>query len=291
MDSRELGLVLARNLLDVEELHYGWWAPNEAINFQNFQKAQQRYTDNLVARVQQLCPPGACILDVGCGTGRLMEELLRAGFQVDGVIPSPSLKEYVENRLAALNPEHTPTVYGTDFESLPQAAWQPNYDLLLFAESFQYIDMEASLGRAGELLKPGGHILICDFFKTEFHGDGGPGDKAFGGGKPLDKFYHRVRAYGLQIQQDEDITTAISPSVELLDELIHRRIQPSLEAIDAFLQQRLPRLWPLTRRVFRKPWSKVRFKYLEGHRCRSVFERYKSYRMLVLAPGQNSDGA
>jgi len=33
--------------------------------------------------------------------------------------------------------------------------------------------MEASFELLQKILKPGGKVVICDFFKTEHHGDGG----------------------------------------------------------------------------------------------------------------------
>ena len=38
------------------------------------------------------------------------------------------------------------------------------------------------------ILKSDGKAIVCDFFKTEHDGDGGPGDKSFGGGHALDQF-------------------------------------------------------------------------------------------------------
>mgnify|MGYP001827102477 FL=1 len=44
MTSRELGLVLAQQLLDVEDLHYGLWDPDMELSLGNIALAQQRYT-------------------------------------------------------------------------------------------------------------------------------------------------------------------------------------------------------------------------------------------------------
>ena len=41
MDSRELGLVLAQQLLGIDELHYGWWAEGEAPSFAALAAAQR----------------------------------------------------------------------------------------------------------------------------------------------------------------------------------------------------------------------------------------------------------
>ncbi len=58
MESRELGLVLARSLLDIEDLHYGWWDPEDELSFNKLPEAQQRYTNELLARIEAQCPDG-----------------------------------------------------------------------------------------------------------------------------------------------------------------------------------------------------------------------------------------
>ena len=80
MTTRELGLLLTRQLLDVEDLHYGLWDPDLRLTVANLPTAQQRYSDLLLDRVDRLLAGivQPRILDVGCGTGHLMQQLIRA---------------------------------------------------------------------------------------------------------------------------------------------------------------------------------------------------------------------
>ena len=71
MSSRELGLILAQQLLDVEDLHYGLWESDLDLTLGNLAIAQQRYSDLLLDTAAGLLAhlPRPRILDVGCGTG------------------------------------------------------------------------------------------------------------------------------------------------------------------------------------------------------------------------------
>ena len=51
MHSRELGLVLAKQLLGVEDLHYGLWDADLELKLGNLATAQQRYNDMLIAQL------------------------------------------------------------------------------------------------------------------------------------------------------------------------------------------------------------------------------------------------
>ena len=101
------------------------------------------------------------------------------------------------------------------------------YDVVLFSESFQYIKPADSLPLVQQLLKPGGMLLICDFFKTAAHGDGGPGDKSFGGGHPQRDFLETMSRFPFRLMKDEDITKRVSPNLQLLNDWLMNRAKPA----------------------------------------------------------------
>ncbi|MGB5177513.1 MAG: class I SAM-dependent methyltransferase [Gammaproteobacteria bacterium] len=283
MSSRELGLVLAQQILAVEDLHYGLWDPDLELSLGNVALAQQRYTDRVLQQVDALLAdcPAPRILDVGCGTGHMLQLLLERGYAVDAVNPSAELNRQVRARLAAMEPADC-TLFASDFESLPLSTCQHRYDLLVFSESFQYIPLAEIFAKSPLLLKPGGQLLISDFFKTPAHGDGAAGDHSFSGGHLLGLFYDGVSASPFSLRQDEDLTPRISPNIALLDEWLMQRLLPASRSIDRFLHDRYPRLTPLIKWLARHKLERLHYKYFSGYRSQAVFEKYKSYRLLVL---------
>jgi SAM-dependent methyltransferase len=283
MSSRELGLVLAQQILDVEDLHYGLWDPDLEVSLGNIALAQQRYTELLLGKIDALLAghPAPRILDVGCGTGHMLQLMVERGYAVDAVNPSAQLNRQVRARLAAM--QHTDsTLFESDFESLPLATCQHRYDLLVFSESFQYIPLPEIFEKCPLLLKPGGQVLLCDFFKTDAHCDGAEGDRSFSGGHLLGPFYEHVSAAPFTLLHDEDLTARVSPNIALLDEWLTQRLLPASRSIDQFLLSRYPRLTRLTKWLARQKLDRLRYKYISGHRSQAVFEKYKSYRLLVL---------
>lgn len=282
MDSREFGLVIAQQLTSVEDLHYGFWDEGTQATFSQLQDAQTRYTNLLIDTIESYAGKQCRILDVGCGTGKTLARLLERGHQVDGVIPADYLKKRVEQRLATIESDYQPVIFPCLFEEMPPQARDKPYDLILFSESFQYVPLHTAFNEAKALLKPGGYILICDFFKTENDGDGGPGDKSFGGGHPLKSFYHAINEFELTILKDDDITRNTSQNIDLIDRLLTERIGPAMETINIYLSERKPALFGLLKWVFRKKIARNKFKYFSGHRSQATFERYKSYHLTVL---------
>jgi len=283
MSSRELGLVLAQQLLGVEDLHYGLWDADLELSVNNLSTAQQRYSGMLLGQLERLLNDRSAsrILDVGCGTGHLLQQLIECGYRADAVNPSAHLNKLVRTRLAALHTAET-TLYETTFESLPFARLRQQFDVLLFSESFQYIPLPDIFARAPGLLRSGGRLVICDFFKTRAHCDGEDGDRSFSGGHLLDEFYRTVEHSPFRISYDEDLTARVSPNIALLDEWLSQRLVPALSSIDEYLMGSRPRQTRVLKWLARHKLARARYKYLSGHRSQAVFEKYKSYRLLVL---------
>lgn len=285
MDTRELGLILGQQILNVDDLHYGYWNDELELSFANLPEAQRRYTEKLL----EAFPPASDtrrVLDVGCGTGNTMAALIQRGYRVDGMIPSASLARIVRERLSALSSpggaENDAQVFECKLEEFDTTAHSRKYDVILFSESFQYMAMEESFPVLERILLPGGRIIICDFFRTVHDQDGAAGDHAISGGHPLKEFHEQVERRGYRIEMDRDITKHMSPNFKLVNDLLMLKTKPVLETCSLYLGSRYPRSWRFLKWVFRKRWKKLDYKYLSGLRSPETFEKYKSYRMIVL---------
>lgn len=279
MHSRELGLVLAQQLGNVEDLHYGLWDPDLPLTFGNLRTAQQRYSDLLLGQL----PPATGevrVLDIGCGTGHLISQMLDRGYLADGVIPARDLGTLVRRRIGE-RAGFQPRIWECRFEDFPVDEARGRYDVCLFSESFQYIPATRSLPLVQALLKPGGLLVICDFFKTDAHGDGGPGDRSFGGGHAWREFTTTMAGYPFVLLRDDDITSRVSPNLELLNDWLMHRALPASQTINRFLRDNYPISTRVLLWIFRKRLRKVRYKYFSGYRSRETFERYKTYHLLV----------
>jgi SAM-dependent methyltransferase len=263
----------------VEDLHYGLWDPDLELKFGNLRVAQQRYSDMILSQL----PPSSGevrVLDVGCGTGHLTCQMLERGYLADGVIPARDLGALVRKRIGDRT-GYQPRIFECKFEDFPVDEARRRYDVVLFSESFQYIKPTDSLPLVQQLLKPGGLLVIADFFKTAAHGDGGAGDKSFGGGHPHKDYLETMARFPFRLVKDVDITRRVSPNLQLLNDWLMNRAKPAGQTIHRYLSSNHRLSTRLLTWIFRKRLRKLQYKYFSGHRSRETFERYKTYHLMV----------
>jgi len=280
MDSREAGLVLAQQLLGIDDLHYGLWDDDLDLTLSNLPLAQQRYSDQLIS-----CLPAAAdgirILDIGSGTGHLIEQCLDKGYHIDGVSPAPELTRQIHKRIDGRANCDT-HVFECLFENFPADEHRQEYDAAYFSESFQYIPMDRAFANLEKILKPGATVVICDFFKRSDVDQGDPAAGTFGGGHDFNEFQELLERIPFSLEGDTDITGKVSRNIALLNDVLMNRLGPSLRTLDQFLGGRYPKTWRLLTWPFRKRFAKLKTKYFSGHRSQETFERFKTYHLVQL---------
>ena len=277
-DSRHTGLdayVLgAKTFADSPWLHYGMWEPDERVSMPNLRRAQERYVDHLLT----LLPPApARVLDIGGGTGELAGLLVSKGYAVELITPSPVQAEEARGKLP---PENVHECFFEDFET------DRTFDVCLFSESFQYIPLEKSLPRMGDLLVPGGSVVITDNFRRDdFEGGLAPGH-----GHPISEFHAAASEAGLDVVIDEDVTAKVAPSMKIDQELYRGFLAPLIDQISTALKRSHPFVHWLVASGYTLFTSKdYRYRMTErlkaDYRSPENFMAANTYRFLVLKRG------
>ena len=98
--------------------------------------------------------PGTRVLDVGCGTGELLEHLQEQGARPSGVDPAARMVELARARAVGAD------VRPGDFERLPFD--DGAFDALLAVNAIQFAeDQTRALAEAGRVLAPGGAVGLA----------------------------------------------------------------------------------------------------------------------------------
>lgn len=266
----ELGNIFGKFFFDSEDLHFGYWDPTLKVTGSNVKKAQSNYC-NLIL---QNLPSNNIehILDVGAGVGNLSKKLLDLGYKVDSITYSDYLFENLDKNLEMYPDTKTYNCKFEDFET------DKKYDLILFSESFQYLDIDISISiqKCKYLLKKNGKILICDFF-TKMENCPLPG-----GHHLWSTFENYTKLHKLKLQKKIDITKETSFTLDLEKALYDECLAPSSKLIGKYLKSNHPIGSFLLNIFFKKTFKHINKSCIENkYKNSKDFIKYKYYFFLI----------
>ncbi len=261
----EIGLSLGRFFFKTEHLHYGYWPPDLPIEPENFRKAQEHHSQLILDAI----PEGVnFILDVGSGSGGLAEKMVEKGYKVDCVLPSEYLADRIEEKFG-----EKVKVYRSKFEDMPV---EKTYDLILFSESFQYVNVPKALDKVLSATGKKSHVLICDFFRQP-----GAGRRPLGGGHDWQKFQDQLLGKPFQEIKNVDITTETAPTMDILDQFLTEVAEPVSTISARYLDSNYSKLMKFLRWYFAKRIAKINRIYFSGVLTGEMFKELKTYRLLL----------
>ena len=261
----EIGLVLSKFFFKTEHLHFGYWPDDLEITIDNLKKSQDYHSEKIIDAI----PDGVnTILDVGSGSGGLAEKLINNNYKVECVSPSNYLSDAIAGKL-----KDNVQIHRTTFEKLKI---EKSYDLVLFSESFQYVNIKKSLDKVPSLLNKNGRLLICDFFRQP-----GTGTKPLGGGHDWNVFQDNLKNYSFTNLIDIDITKETSRTYDLINKLIKDVAVPVRELSSNYLSSQYPRGMKFLKWYFDKKINRMNRIYFSGNMTGEMFNKLKTYRILL----------
>ena len=267
--SREIGLeigsLFGRHFLKIKHLHYGYWPDDLEVDITNLYIAQDRYIEFLLSHIPQNVKN---VLDVGCGSGQNAKRLIDAGFNVDCVSPSPVLAQYTRDLIGSRH-----QVYESYYEKL---ATDKRYDMIMFSESFQYMDIEDAIKKTQHLLNKDGFLLICDIFKNDVEGK-----CTLSGGHRFTDFNQILSRHPFELIKEIDITDKTAPTIDLEHKMFMEVGMPAWDLFDQLMDSRYPLMAKFLRWKYKKKIGRLRKKYFDGQRTGANFKKFKSYRLLI----------
>ena len=261
----EIGLVISRFLYKTEHLHYGYWPEELEIIPENLRKAQDFHS----ALILDAIPKNVeTILDVGSGSGGLAEKLVKEGYKVHCVSPSEYLADAIEEKLG-----DEVKVFRTTCQELELTQ---KYDLVIFSESFQYVQVNQALEKSIEAIKTNNHLLICDFFRQP-----GTGRRPLGGGHGWDWFQNALKDYPFEEIINKDITKETAKTMDLINDMLSDVAIPISSLSGRYMESNFTKTMKIFRWVFRKQLAKINEIYFSGNLTSEMFNRMKTYRLLL----------
>ncbi|WP_420309938.1 class I SAM-dependent methyltransferase [Streptomyces sp. YS-B37] len=124
-------------------------AESFGVDAERYERARPRCPDGLIERIVS-GSPGLDVLDAGCGTGIAARQLQAAGCRVLGVEPDVRMAEVARR-------------FGVEVEVSTLEEWEPagrEFDAVVAAQAWHWIDPVAGAAKAARVLRPGGRLAV-----------------------------------------------------------------------------------------------------------------------------------
>lgn len=236
VDSKEtglrLGLILNNLLSGSDDLHYGYFTTDKDIknlSFEDFKIAQENHSKLIIDNIPKNTVK---ILDVGSGSGILAKKLINKGYEVDCVSPD----KYLSQRIIK-NTENKVNIFNSIFEDVNT---DNKYDLILFSESYQYININISFEKIDKFLKDDGYFLICDCFQKDISN--------MRGGHIYTDFCNKIKNTNYILKKHMDITNEASKTYDFISN-VYQYIDEAIIIIYEYLINNFPYLYYLIRLI------------------------------------------
>ena len=266
----DLELALYATIFGNNFLHYGYFGElpvdPETISLATVRRAMDDYASLLVDRIK----PTERALDIGCGMGGLLARLSTIGVQATGLTPNLSQIAHIR----ACWPD-VPVVNCT-LEAATTAGLHPRFDVLITAESFQYIALHAGMATIRSLFATDAvdpRWLCFDYFRLSR----ATRNKS---GHLLRDFESGLLQHGFDVRERVDVTENVLPSLAYGKTLAKRLALPVLRfSVEKFFLRR-PFLGYLFREWMLRKIDAIRLDTLDP----DVFRREKRYLLFTVAP-------
>jgi hypothetical protein len=135
--------------------------------------------------------------------------------------------------------------------------------------------MDLGLQKIMTQLRPGGSLVICDFFRL-------PGDNQspISGGHRIGEFQETIARYPLKLVEEIDITPRVAPTFTVIDAAFTEVLAPIWDEIDRASLATHPWTFRIVNWMFGHKFAKVKKKYFTHERSAENFQKYKTYRFL-----------
>lgn len=261
----DIGLRFANKVFGLKYLHYGYF-DGLPTTLDALPEAQEIYVQQVLSHIPADVKK---VLDVGCGAGGVALNLVNRGLDVTCCDPDPYMlqktSELTGNRIKTKN----------DFYEKAQGLPEGGFDMVLMSESCQYVPYGEGFAQHKKHLRPGGYVLISDFFKVREL------DKPYlsKSGHKFDEFVAEAKRQGFELQVDRDITKQCAPTHDIYQKILLEKAFPVAEALFEYVSRRYPKFYKMMKYFVGEKVLFLKQKY--SSQGADIFTQYKSYRILL----------